>query len=168
MTTYARLVDGHALDCCVHANAEELAACFHPEWLAANPFSAVPDDTRHGRPFTVGQEGQLVWGDNPPLPDLTPKPNNPGNSYFGKRPLPTKDFYALAWTTLGTTRFNRLITDPGFIWIDKVLSQIELVDPDDKAGQFLQIVAYLTTTNASDSQKLMSAQDVSAIMSAWP
>lgn len=168
MSTFARIFDGFAVDIQVAETRADLASRFNLEWLSRNPFIVVPDDTRHGRSVTVNQDGSLSCGENPPLPDLTPKPNNPGNPYFGKKPLPTKDFYALAWQALGTAKFNRLVTDSGFIWIDKVLSQIELVDPDDKAGQFLQIVAYLTTTNASDSQKMMSAQDVSAIMSAWP
>ena len=48
MTTYARLVNGHALDCQTAASATELAARFHPSWLAANPFTVVPDGTVHG------------------------------------------------------------------------------------------------------------------------
>ena len=48
MTTFARLVNGFALDCRVHASATEMAACFHPDWLAANPFVVVPDGTMHG------------------------------------------------------------------------------------------------------------------------
>ena len=48
MTTFARLVRGIALDCRVQASATELAACFHPDWLAANPFTVVPDGTLHG------------------------------------------------------------------------------------------------------------------------
>lgn len=48
VTTFARIVGGYALDCRVHASATELAACFHPEFLAENPFAVVPDGTRHG------------------------------------------------------------------------------------------------------------------------
>lgn len=48
MTTFARIVGGVAIDCRVHATATELAACFHAEWLAANPFIVVPDGTVHG------------------------------------------------------------------------------------------------------------------------
>ncbi len=48
MTTFARIVQGFAIDCRVHASATELAACFHPDWLAANPFVVVPDGTIHG------------------------------------------------------------------------------------------------------------------------
>ncbi len=48
MTTFARLVDGVALDCQILATATELAARFHPEWLAKHPFVVVPDGTIHG------------------------------------------------------------------------------------------------------------------------
>lgn len=48
MTTFARIVNGFAIDCRVHASATELAACFHPVWLAQNPFVVVPDGTVHG------------------------------------------------------------------------------------------------------------------------
>lgn len=48
MTTYARLVDGFAVDCQVAANTAELSARFHPDWYAAHPFSVVPDGTLHG------------------------------------------------------------------------------------------------------------------------
>lgn len=48
MTTYAHIVDGYTTDVRIHASATELAACFHPEWLAKNPFTVVPDGTQHG------------------------------------------------------------------------------------------------------------------------
>lgn len=48
MTTYARLVGGVALDCQVAGSTTELAARFHPAWLADNSFTVVPDGTTHG------------------------------------------------------------------------------------------------------------------------
>lgn len=48
MTTFARIVDGFTTDVRVHASSAELAACFHPDWLAAHPFVVVPDGTLHG------------------------------------------------------------------------------------------------------------------------
>lgn len=48
MTTFARVNNGFAEDCRVHASATELAACFHPDWLAAHPFVVVPNGTIHG------------------------------------------------------------------------------------------------------------------------
>lgn len=48
MTTYARIQSGFAVDVQIAATATELAARFHPEWFAANPFTVVPDGTLHG------------------------------------------------------------------------------------------------------------------------
>ncbi len=48
MTTFARLADGYALDCQHADTATQLAARFHPDWLAAHPFIQVPDGTLHG------------------------------------------------------------------------------------------------------------------------
>lgn len=63
MTTFARIVDGYALDCHVAASAAELAARFHPEWLARNPFIVVPDGTLHG----AKDNGNGTFS-NPPAP----------------------------------------------------------------------------------------------------
>ena len=70
MTTFARLVNGFALDCRVHATATELAACFHPEWLAANPFVVVPDGTIHG----AKDNGNGTFTNPPPPPVPVPQP----------------------------------------------------------------------------------------------
>lgn len=48
MTTYARIVDGRAYDCQTASSPAELAKRYHPQWLAANPFTVVPDGTLHG------------------------------------------------------------------------------------------------------------------------
>lgn len=48
MSTFARVVDGFALDIQIAATVTELASRFHPNWLAANPFIVVPDGTLHG------------------------------------------------------------------------------------------------------------------------
>lgn len=48
MTTFARIVNGFAVDCQVASSALVLAERFHPNWLAANPFVVVPDGTIHG------------------------------------------------------------------------------------------------------------------------
>lgn len=162
MTTFARLVNGYALDCRVHASATEMTACFHPDWLAANPFTVVPDGTIHG----AKDNGNGTFT-NPPAPPIdVPKPNNPGNPYWPKKILETKDFLALAGMVLGP-RYVRLRNDPAFLWVYDVLITLTLVNTDDTSGQFIRIVDYLTTTNAADGQKLMSAQDVAAIMAAW-
>lgn len=114
-----------------------------------------PNDPLYGQTTTINHI-------DPPGPIQ----HTPGNPYFGKKPLETKDFYALAGTTLGA-RFVRLYTDPAFLWVRCVIDKCDVIDPDDQSGQFLQVLAYLQATNASDGQPLMSAQDVAGIMGAW-
>ncbi len=73
MSTFARIVDGVALDCQVADDASELAARFHPEWLARNPFTQVPDGTAHG----AVSDGHGGWINPPPAPvpaPLEPQP----------------------------------------------------------------------------------------------
>lgn len=48
MSTFARLVDGFALDCQEASSMQELSTRFHPDWFVKNPFISVPDGTRHG------------------------------------------------------------------------------------------------------------------------
>lgn len=130
-------------------------------------------ETRYAAGRLANNNYSLIVRDGPvttyfrPAVVVTPKPNNPGNPYFGKRPLQTKDFFGIAGQVLGA-RYPRLRNDPAFLWIFDVLSKVEIVDVDDKAGQFLGIVQYLTNTNAVDGQKLMSAQDLTNIMASWP
>ena len=73
----------------------------------------------------------------------------------------------MAGVILGA-RYPRLRNDPAFLWVYDVLITITLVNTDDRAGQFLRIVNYLTNTNAIDGQKLMSEADIASIMAAWP
>lgn len=69
MTTYARLVDGFALDVQSAASANDLAARYHADWLAKNQFSVVPDDTLHGRSYTLSSDQvTIIWGSNPTVP----------------------------------------------------------------------------------------------------
>lgn len=48
MTTYARLVDGFALDCQVAECTADLSGRYHPEWFSRQSFVVVPDGTIHG------------------------------------------------------------------------------------------------------------------------
>ncbi len=163
MTTFARLVNGYALDCQVAATATDLATRFNADWLARNPFSVVPDGTLHGAVINAdGTFGNPI----PPAPPV-PQPNNPGNPYFGKTPLATKDFWALVGTVLPADRMKRLLNDSHFIWVNKVLDQVSIIDPDDKGGQFLQIVMYLISTAGDDAQPLMTKMERDSIMQAW-
>lgn len=163
MTTFARIVGGFALDCQIAATATELAARFHPEWLAKNPFIVVPDGTLHG---ALDNGNGTFSNPLPPVP-VVPQPVNPGNPYFGKPVLKTAAFWVLVGQVLSADRMKRLVDDSHFIWIEKVIAETTLVDPDDKDGLFLKIVTYLTTTKADDTALLMDKAERDAIMAAW-
>lgn len=162
MSTFARVTGGFALDCRVNASAAELAACFHPDWLAKNPFVVVPDGTIHG---AKDNGNGTFTNPSPSVP--TPQPINAGNPYFGKKPLASKDFWALVGQVLPPDRFKRLLNDSHFLWVNKVLDSVVIVDVDDVKGQFLQIQTYLTTTNGDDAALLMTKPERDAIMAAW-
>lgn len=163
MTTFARVAGGYALDCQIAATATDLAARFNPEWLSANPFVIVPDGTLHG----AVDNGNGTFTNPPPAIDYSTLPNNPGNPYFGKQRLAAKDFWALVGQSLPADRFKRLLNDSHFLWVNKVIDSIAIVDTDDKSGQFLQIVSYLVSTNGDDGMPLMQKAERDTIMAGW-
>ncbi len=70
MSTFARIVNGVALD--VAVTPPTLASRFHPDWLAANPFTAVPDNDTNGHPLQSGAvtlDGGVSFT-NPAVPAL--------------------------------------------------------------------------------------------------
>lgn len=140
-------------------DAEAFLAKMFPDFTG---FIRVADDAVSGA--TKQQDGSY----QNPLIALEPGPNNLGNPYFGKQPLETKDFYGLVGQALSAARFKRLLTDSHFLWVGKVLDHVDHVDPDDKAGQFLKIIAFLQATDGDDAAKLITAQEVAGIMGAWP
>ena len=112
-------------------------------------------------------------------PEFDPVPNNSGNPYFGKKPLPVDEFWGLVLTVYiavqgsnaaGLDRHSRLITSKRAQPILELVRKVDLVDPDDKNGAFLKMLGILTTTDHEDgaSGKLMTAQEVAGIMAAWP
>lgn len=171
MTTFAQIYDGQAHNIVVGASFDvAVSEKYAHVWVqneisAGRPWTPVPDVDANGEPIAHGATYSGGDWTNPSPPK--PQPNNPGNPYFGKRPLPTKDFWALVGQALPAARFKRLVNDSHFLWVDKVLDKVDTVDVDDKAGQFLQIVSYLTSTDADDGQKMMTAQEVQIIMAAW-
>ena len=114
-----------------------------------------------GSPNPNYGQATVTGQDDPP-----PQPINAGNPYFGKTPLPAEQFIGLLWQTLGA-RYPRLRTDPAFLGPFDTLLKVNIVDVDDKDGDFLKIVSYLQQTNAQDGQPLLSKQDLTAIMAAW-
>lgn len=162
MSTFARIFDGFALDCQVADSEMELASRFHPEWLSNNPFVIVPGGTLHG----ARDNGDGTFTNPAPI-DTTPKPNNPGNPFFGKQPLSTDKFYGVLGQVLSPARYKRLRNDAGFLWIQDVLDHTDVVDVDDKSGAFLKIQTYLTTTKGEDGNLLMEKAERDAILAAW-
>lgn len=111
-----------------------------------------------------------------------PRPNNPGNPYFGKTPKLTKDFWghmlsvyiaiapggsATAKQAAGMSQLGRLLTSQTASPIVKAVEGANVVDPDDKNGDFLKMVGLLTSTNHEDAQLLMTPQELGAVMAAW-
>lgn len=82
-------------------------------------------------------------------PDTTnaapaPQPNNVDNPYFGKAPRPVDAFWGLVSFKLSPKRIARMFGDPAFLAIKELISQNDTLDPDDKDGDFLYILVYLT------------------------
>lgn len=112
------------------------------------------------------RDGTIDQAQTSPAP--APKPNNPSNPYFGKKPLPRDKFWALIGQVLPGARYKRLKTDANALWVIDIVNSVDLVDPDDKEGDFLNLLAYLIGTDGEDAAKLMTAQERDAIMAAWP
>ena len=162
MTTFARIDGG--LVCDPQPNDSEA------DYRARNPFFASWPDVREVQDGTAqgaGPDGQGGWS-NPVAPIVRPQPNNANNPYFGKKLLSGGQFMGLVMGALGMAAWIRLINDTAFSGI-KAFLQAEgtIVNTDDKQGQFLKIVGYLTTTNAVDGKPLMTPQDVATVMAGW-
>lgn len=137
------------------------------EWIAAGTwFVAIADAVKDCATFSGGDYMDAGSFANPPPPP-GPQPNTPNNPYYGKRPLATKDFYALIGSALDPARFKRLLADSHYLWVGKVIDNVDTVDPDDRAGQFLKIVVYLTSTPGDDGKVLVEAAEIQAIMAIW-
>ena len=162
MPLYTHIETGFASDIHPADTAEDYLKKFSQDISESWNVVECPDGTLSGAAYDAGAFTNPVAATISP-----PQPNNPGNPYFGKKALQTKDFFAIAGQVLGA-RYPRLRNDVAFLWVYDVLTKIEIVDVDDRAGQFLKIVHYLTTTNAADSQPLMSNSDVTSIMAVWP
>lgn len=75
MTTFARSVGGFLVDIQTAASATELAARFHPDWLAKNTFIVVPDGMLHG---AVDNGNGTYINHKPATPDpIQPPPPPP-------------------------------------------------------------------------------------------
>lgn len=163
MTTFAHIETGFALDPQENGDQAGYEARFNAETIAKWQIVQVTDGTTHG----ASSDGQGGWVNPIPPAPPKPEPNNPGNPYFGKASITRDKFYGLAFSILGPA-YPRLRNDAAFCGVKDIIDSVTLLDPDDKAGQFLQVIGYLQATNAADGHPLMSAQDVQKIMTAWP
>ncbi len=141
-------------------------------WIEGVDYDVIPGIPSYGVPVRIRPKpGQVLdegfQMNTEPGSAIGPFPNTPNNPYFGKKALATKDFYALVGNVLPADRFKRLLTDSHFLWVGKVVDHVDSVDPDDKAGQFLQIMTYLTGTNGDDGKALLDQAEQNAIMTAW-
>lgn len=161
MPTYAHIETGHALDVWRNDSLEEYAARFphHPEnWDIA----VVDAGTVHG----ATPDGHGGW-DNPVVHVPIPTPNTPNNPFFGKEIVPGGQFLGVILGVLGFARANRLMNDSHFTAAKAFLTaQSVLVNPDDKQGQFLGLVQFVTTTNGDDGAVLVTAQEIAGIRAA--
>lgn len=157
MAKFARQVNGAWRDPVEAANLAELDTRFHPTYVvnlkAANEWFQSVDDATYAALMPAPQ---------------TPQPNTPNNPYFGKKPLPRDKFWALIGQTLTGAQYKRLKTDANALWVIDIINSVEAVDPDDKEGDFLTLLAYLVTTDGEDAAKLMTTTERDTIMAAWP
>lgn len=160
MVTFARVINSVAVDVQVASSATDLAARFHPDWLAAHPFVVVPDGTTHG----AHDNGNGTFSN---IPTPAPTPNNAGNPFFGKPKLTPSQFISMAAAALGITKWTRLTNDPAFQGVRDIIVNVSVVDADDRKGQFLALASYLQNTNGADGQPLMTASDITTVMTAW-
>lgn len=132
-------------------------------------------DPETGQPIANPNYGEVTTFEVPDPP--APTPNNPDNPYFGKVPLIPKMFWGLVLQVFivmrgsneaGLDRMARLLDSKRAVPVIKIVDSVSTIDPDDKDGAFLEMVALLTTTkHEGDGELLMTEQEVAGIMAAW-
>lgn len=153
MSTFARLVGGSALDCQVAATVAELAARFHPDWLARNPFTQVPEGTLHG----ARDNGDGTFT-NPvvPLPVLTP-------ASISASEFQETCEAAFGGGMIGATRFGQVMRDMGSSADDLVFSVYQKFVKSStfdrpKTAAALQVLV---------AKNIMVANERTAVIAAW-
>lgn len=145
-----------------------------PEWKAAHEwFVLVDDDNVSG---AIPQPDGTYK--NPDVMPIVAKPNNPGNPYFGKKPMLVGDFWGLILLTYvamangdlnaGNDRYARLTESRRALGIVRIIDGQNQIDVDDKDGHFLVFLNMLQATDHEDgSGKLMTPQEAATIMQGW-
>lgn len=154
MTTFARIVDGYAIDCRVHTSATELAACFHPSWLAVNPFVVVPDGTAHG----AKDNGDGTFT-NPAIQNPPASPATLSASAF--QDLCVNN---LGGNSIGETRFGAIVRTMSTSADDLVFSVYQRFIKSSTFDKSKSIQMFQILQNKG----IMTSQERNAIINAWP
>ena len=155
MTTYARIVNGVALDCRVQASASELVACFHPDWLTAHPFVVVPDGTLHG----AKDNGNGTFTNPPPPAPITV------DSTLDRRTLRSHVVTVLGGAGSGSAKLQN--------YIDTANTNTATTQTAQNMRLALDTYRNENLFTKTDAQQLMSALqfasgDSAAVLAAWP
>lgn len=156
MSTYGRLVGGYALDCQVASSLAELAERFHPDWLARNPFSQVPDGTLHGA--TDNGDGTFT---NPPVAVVPPVYEILSASRFQE-----VCEQALGGNAVGASRFGAIIRAIEASNDDLVFS---ISKRYAKSVTFDRVkTASMLTVLINKGVANVTSQERNSILNAWP
>lgn len=155
MKTFARLIDGRALDCQPAANDADLSARFHPDWLARNPFVVVPDGTISN----AVDNGNGTFTNPVETPPPGPQPLIVSSTSF-------QDICetALGGGATGATRFGKIIRDLAASNDDLVYGIYQrfmksVTFDKAKVAAMLAVLA---------SKTIVTAQERTAILNTWP
>lgn len=161
-----------------------------PDWAATSVdyISRIfPDFDGFIQVADDAQDGDVKQNDGSfkpaPIPDPPqPQPHNPGNPYFGKIPMIPKLFWSLVLQTYiaiavgddaptkqanGLDRQGRLLMSKRAQGIIKVADAVDVIDTDDRDGDFLKMATLLTTTLHEDGQLIIEVAEFGAIMQGW-
>lgn len=96
-----------------------------------------------GSPIRIRDNGREIFTRQPPAM-TAPSATNPSNSWYGKKPKPVDSFWGLVGFCIDPVRVKRMYAAPSFMIIREIINTNDTIDPDDKDGDFLYVVSYLT------------------------
>lgn len=157
MTTYARLINGYAVD--VVTTPPALTERFHPEWLARQNFVVVPDGTKNN----AADNGDGTFT-NPPPPVIQMV-----DRLLAKADLISHLIAQLGGNSAGNSRFGAIIaaaknsTDPA---VAGMYEQYRELPAFTKA----QAQAFLTAIRASGvpAGAAVTIAEITAVVANWP
>lgn len=155
MTTYARIVSGLAVDVRVHATATELEACFTAAWLAAHPFTVVPDGTIHG----AKDNGNGTFS-NPTPPSVSTV-----DLFLDRKALRAHVTNVFGGGGAGTAKLQG--------YIDTAIADTATTAAGQNRRYALDALRQEETFSKTEAQQVMTAlqfsgADKTAVLNAWP